>query len=251
MGLLIRIAFRHCRWRFLFKLSQGSSGRENQVLSSRRVQQRKGGQKARWSALYRLWKEYRRIELDGKAVAIGEHIVQLVVRGAGGCSLWNTTYRFRVTESSKCRKVQHRPCEFVIKIPNLPNRTLAALKNQTSPQAKAYKWVTGRARSLLNANPMYCIDALTNLFGITTFMFSHGVDFTRYFEGEFQDSGCRPTGLCDYHLKLQTYGFHVLESIQRSSLWRLGSQTCMYHCILYSMTDQSRVELGYSQHSRL
>ena len=94
-----------------------------------------------------------------------------MVRGTGGCVLWKTTYRFHVTKSSKCLEVQ-APCDFVYEIPNLSNGTLVALKTPSSPQARAYKWVMKRARLLLKSEPMYCIDALRNLFGIATFGFT-------------------------------------------------------------------------------
>ena len=59
----------------------------------------------------------------GRKLADGEHTLQVTVRGAGACNLWNTTYRFRVTKTSICVKVQKGPCAFVDELPNLPKQT--------------------------------------------------------------------------------------------------------------------------------
>ena len=77
---------------------------------------------------------------NGVYLTTGEYTVELLFRGAGDCVLSTTLYRFFVKDT-RCLRTVLPPCNSVLNLPNLPKSTLAALKNSSSPQFRAYKWV--------------------------------------------------------------------------------------------------------------
>lgn len=111
----------------------------------------------------------------GRCLRSGNYRLKMSVRGAGECVLLSTTYRFRV-ENAKCLQnlppptpspTPIPPCANVEALSDLPNETLVALRNVTSPQSRAYRWVLVN-RGRLQVDASRCIYEMTHLFAIYT-----------------------------------------------------------------------------------
>ena len=103
---------------------------------------------------------------NGVYLTTGEYTVELLFRGAGDCVLSKTVNRFFVKDT-RCLRTVLPPCNSVLNLPNLPKSTLAALKNSSSPQFRAYKWVLAN-RNRLQVNASRCLYEMTHRFATYT-----------------------------------------------------------------------------------